>query len=61
MHYAGLNDHNKMVEFLLERGADSNILDQKISQPPGGWAAHGGHLELRDYLEQAARRNASST
>lgn len=39
-----------MVEFLLARGADRNLKDTKVNSTASGWADHGGHSELRDFL-----------
>ena len=50
LHYAALNGHRAMVEFLLARGADRNIKDTKVNSTAAGWADHGGHAELRDFL-----------
>jgi hypothetical protein len=52
LHYAALNGHRKMVEFLLESGADRTILDTKVWSDAAGWAEHGGHLEIRDLLKR---------
>jgi ankyrin repeat protein len=52
LHYAALRGHRAMVEFLLKQGADKNIKDTKVGSLPSGWADHGGHAELRDYLEE---------
>lgn len=54
LHYAALNGHQAMSEFLLEQGANPNIKDQKVNQSPAGWADYGGHKALSHYLEQAA-------
>jgi ankyrin repeat protein len=54
LHYAALNGHREMVEFLLEQGANPNIKDQKVNKSPAGWADYAGHKALRDYLEQAS-------
>lgn len=54
LHYAALNGHRSMVDFLIERGADVNIRDTKVSSTPAGWADHGGHKELSQYLDQTA-------
>ena len=51
LHYAALNGHQKMVEFLVERGADARIKDTKVGGTPAGWAEHGGHPEIKRYLE----------
>ncbi len=50
LHYAALNGHRAMVEFLLRHGADRNVKDTKVGSTAAGWAEHGGHLELRDLL-----------
>jgi hypothetical protein len=41
-----------MVEFLLQQGADRDVKDTKVGSTAAGWAEHGGHLELRDFLMQ---------
>ncbi len=58
LHYAALNGHRAMVEFLIERGANVSVKDTKVHSTPAGWADHGGHAELKNYLEQIA--NAQS-
>ena len=50
LHYAALNGHRSMVEFLLAHGADRTVKDTKVGSTPAGWADHGGHPELRDLL-----------
>lgn len=59
LHYAALRGHKAMVEFLLQNGADPNITDTKVHSSPAGWAAHGGHEDLKEYLEQAAKTQTS--
>ena len=54
LHYAALNGHRSMVDFLIERGADVNVKDTKVNSTPAGWADHGGHKELSQYLDQTA-------
>lgn len=55
LHYAAVNGHRAMAEFLIEEGADANIKDTKVGGTPAGWAEHGGHQELKNYLEQFAK------
>ena len=55
LHYAALNGHRAMCEFLIEQGADVSLKDTKVRSTPAGWAEHGGHPELRDYLNEIAR------
>jgi hypothetical protein len=50
LHYAALNGHRPMVEFLLAHGADRTVKDTKVHATASGWADHGGHPDLRDLL-----------
>lgn len=50
LHYAALNGHRAMAEFLLAHAADRTIKDTKVSSTASGWADHGGHPDLRDLL-----------
>jgi len=59
LHYAAHNGDRVLLEFLLERGADVNIKDTKVGSTSAGWADHGGHSEVRDYLEQRAKKTNS--
>ncbi|HUS08950.1 MAG TPA: ankyrin repeat domain-containing protein [Pyrinomonadaceae bacterium] len=54
LHYAALNGHRAMVEFLIDQGADVSLKDTKVHSTPAGWADHGGYPELRDYLNEVA-------
>jgi ankyrin repeat protein len=54
LHYAALNGHRVLVEFLLEQGADVNVKDTKVGSTAAGWADHGGHPELKNYLDRLA-------
>jgi Ankyrin repeats (3 copies) len=51
LHYAALNGHQAMVEFLLEQGADVRIKDEKVGGTAAGWAEYGRHPEVSDYLK----------
>jgi hypothetical protein len=53
LHYAALDGHRPMVEYLLAHGADPRIKDKKVNSTPAGWAEHGGHLELKECLRRA--------
>ncbi|HEX6649825.1 MAG TPA: ankyrin repeat domain-containing protein [Pyrinomonadaceae bacterium] len=50
LHYAALNGHRAMVEFLLQHGCDPNIRDTKVGSTAAGWAEYGRHPELLDLL-----------
>lgn len=52
LHYAALNGHRAMVEFLIQHGAQVDIKDSKVNSTPAGWADHGGHQEIKEYLQQ---------
>lgn len=52
LHYAALNGHRSMIEFLLAHGADRNVKDTKVGSTAAGWANYGGHPELRDLLAE---------
>jgi ankyrin repeat protein len=54
LHYAALNGHREMAEFLLTRGADPSLRDPKVNSTPAGWADYSGHRELAKYLEGIA-------
>jgi ankyrin repeat protein len=53
LHYAALNGHKDMVEFLIARGADTSIKDTKVGQTPAGWADYGGHPDITALLERS--------
>ncbi len=55
LHNAALQGHRRMVEFLVARGANVNILDTKVGQTAAGWAAYGGHEDLKNDLERVGR------
>jgi ankyrin repeat protein len=57
LHNAALHGHRELVEFLIEQGADVNVKDTKVGSTPAGWAEHGGHPELKNYLDQTDPRN----
>ena len=50
LHYAAMEGHRPMVEYLLAHGADPRIKDKKVSSTPAGWADHGGHPEIEKLL-----------
>jgi ankyrin repeat protein len=52
LHYAALNGHQPMTQFLVEHGADPKIRDTKVGGTPAGWAEYSGHLEIKRYLER---------
>jgi hypothetical protein len=66
LHYACLNGHRKIVEALLEQGADINARDDQFGATPAGWAIEylreaGGLLgiEIDDVLFAIRRNDAA--
>ena len=55
LHYAAHNGHRPMVEFLIKQGARVDIKDTKVNSTAAGWAEHGGHAAIKEYLEGALR------
>jgi len=55
LHYAALQGHRPLVDYLLARGADPRIKDKKVRATPAGWADHGGHPAIKDLLERAEK------
>jgi len=54
LHYAALFGHRGLVDLLIEKGARLDIRDTKVNALAAGWAAHGGHQDLSDYLTRLA-------
>ena len=55
LHYAAMEGHRPMVEYLLAHGADPRLKDKKVSSTPAGWAEHGGHPEIEELLQRAEK------
>lgn len=60
LHYAALNGHREMVDFLIEQGAKVDVKDAKVNSTPAGWAEHGGHEELGQFLDRLAKEQNQS-
>jgi uncharacterized protein len=57
LHWAAINGHKATVVFLLAHGADLTIRDAKFHSTAEGWAAEGGHNEIRDLLRGSSARS----
>ncbi len=54
LHLAAYNGDRRMVDLLLELGADPMLRDDEHDATPAGWARHAHQDELADYLEELA-------
>jgi ankyrin repeat protein len=54
LHQAAINGNEKLVQLLLDRGADASIRDDTFNGNPAGWANAGGHLDLAKRLQLLA-------
>ena len=61
LHYAAMDGHQPMVDYLLAHGADPRIKDKKVSSTPAGWAEHGGHPEIEELLVRAEKRASNAS
>ncbi len=52
LHYAAYFGQRAMVEFLLERGADSSIKDLKVNSTAADWAEHAKQHEIVKLLRR---------
>ncbi len=60
LHNAAGHGHRAMVVFLLEHGADPNAKSPRGGSP-AGWAAYGGHQELKEYLEHIVQTRTEAS
>lgn len=51
LHEAAWRGDLKMTKLLVDLGADPTIEDDEHHSTPRGWALHGHHQEVADYLE----------
>jgi ankyrin repeat protein len=54
LHHAALGGHAETVQVLLKRGARLDMRDTTWQGTPDGWAAHGGHADLAEWLAMKA-------
>ena len=52
LHLAAQNGRRAAVEALVEAGADPAITDDLYGGPAAGWAEHGGHASIAEYLRE---------
>lgn len=52
LHEAALRGDLDMVKLLVDLGADPSIVDTEFNAPARGWAQHGGHLIVVQFLDR---------
>src|SRR5579859_455823 len=52
LHWAAIEGHTAMVEFLLKHGADAALRDQQFNSTGRGWAKEGKHEEIAEMLKE---------
>ena len=52
LHHLAFFGKLEMVQFLVERGADTNIKDFRYQADALGWAKYNGQNQVVSYLEQ---------
>jgi ankyrin repeat protein len=55
LHHAAAANALGAARFLIERGADGDPRETAYNATPIGWAAHGDHVEMIDFLSQHTR------
>jgi cytohesin len=51
LHWAAINGHKLMVEFLIGHDSDLTLRDQKFNSTALGWALEGNHTEIAELLK----------
>lgn len=54
LHHAALGGHDAVVRLLVEYGARLDIKDTIYQATPDGWAEHGGHPAIAEFLRSHA-------
>ena len=52
LHQAALAGHTEIVRLLMEHGASTDMRDIHFDATAIGWAEHGGHQAIADYLQE---------
>jgi uncharacterized protein len=55
LHEAGVNNALRAVQFLIEHGAEVDPRESNYDNTPIGWAAHGDHVAVMDFLSRYSR------
>jgi ankyrin repeat protein len=57
LHLAAYFGNRRMVETLLDLGADPTVRDRDFDATPAGWARHAHHDDLADFLAERELRS----
>ncbi len=60
LHVAAARGDLPLTKLLVDLGADPDIVDTEWDSPPAGWARHGDHADVADYLDGLARPDPGS-
>lgn len=60
LHQAVWSGHDMVVRLLVERGARLDIKDTIYEGTPLGWAMHGGHMDIAEYLRAQGTKTEGS-
>src|SRR5258705_854630 len=55
LHHAAGNNALRAATFLIKRGAEVDPREMSYNARPIGWAAHGDHVEMLDFLSRHSR------
>ena len=53
LHWAAINNHSEITQYLLQRGADCNAVGGELMSTPLHWATRQGHVGIVVILLQA--------
>jgi ankyrin repeat protein len=55
LHEAANRGHESLVRLIVEHGARTTVIEPNWNGTPAGWARHGGHTRIAEYLERSTK------
>lgn len=55
LHQAAAHNALRVASLLIDRGAEIDPIETAWNAPPIGWASHGDHIEMIDFLSRFSR------